>query len=115
MRDDLANRGVKISDARRDHYREPEGRLLRMKTNTVSSIVTVLALGASATPTPERNWLTHETAPSDASMLKDSSINFGSRARVRIYRPDGVYDIRNGHYERVPWGHEDADTETVDD
>ena len=49
----------------------------------------------------------------DRSALKDSAFNYGSRARVRIYRPDGVYDIRNGNYERVPWG--DGDTETRDD
>ena len=89
-----------------------------MKTNAIPSIVTVLALGASTTL--ERNWLTNEPdltagTASDVWKLRDSSINYGSRARVRIYRPDGVYDIRDGHYERVPWGHEDADTGTGDD
>ena len=91
-----------------------------MKTTTVSSIVTVLALGASATTALERNWLTNEPdvtsgTPSDPSMLKEFSINYGSRARVRIYRPDGVFDIRNGYYERVPWGDGDVDTDTLDD
>ena len=91
-----------------------------MKTNTVSSIVTVLALGASATTALARSWLTNEPdvmpgAASDTPTLRDSSINYGSRARVRIYRPDGVYDLRNGHYERVPWGHGDVDSETLDD
>ncbi|MFA6139932.1 MAG: hypothetical protein WC684_04345 [Hyphomicrobium sp.] len=91
-----------------------------MKTNTVSSIVTVLALGTTATTTLERNWLANEPdvtpgTPSDSSMLNDSSINYGSRARVRIYRPDGVFDIRNGYYERVPWGDGDVDTDTLDD
>ncbi len=46
-----------------------------------------------------RNWLSvpEVKAPIAADVLKfsDTSINFGPRASVRIYRPDGVYEIDN--------------------
>ena len=91
-----------------------------MNIKTVAAIAIVLAFEASATTAFARNWLTNEpdvtpAIAADTAMLKDSAINYGSRARVRIYRPDGVYDLRNGRYERVPWGHGDVDTETLDD
>ena len=93
-----------------------------MKSNSVPACAGafVLICLASATTALARNWLTSEpdvppAISEDRSVLKDSAFNYGSRARVRIYRPDGVYDIRNGNYERVPWGHGDGDTETRDD
>lgn len=91
-----------------------------MNTNTVSAIAIVLAFEASATTALARNWLTSEpdatpAITADTAMLKDSAFNYGSRARVRIYRPDGVYDLRNGYYELSPSGFVDADAETPDD
>jgi hypothetical protein len=93
-----------------------------MKSNSVPARAGafVLICLASATSALARNWLTNEpdvppAISEDRAVLKDSAFNYGSRARVRIYRPDGVYDIRNGNYERVPWGHGDGDTETRDD
>jgi hypothetical protein len=93
-----------------------------MKSNSVPAGAGALVLIclASATSALARNWLTNEpdvppAISEDGAVLKDSAFNYGSRARVRIYRPDGVYDIRNGRYERVPWGHGDVDTDTLDD
>jgi hypothetical protein len=48
-------------------------------------------------------------------MLKDSSIDYGSRVQVRIYRPDGIYEIRDGYYQLSPSGFGDAGAETSDD
>jgi hypothetical protein len=91
-----------------------------MNTNTVSAIAFVLAFEASATAALARNGLTNEpdVAPAitaDTAVLKDPAFNYGSRARVRLYRPDGVYDLRNGSYELSPSGFVDADAETLDD
>jgi len=88
-----------------------------MNTKTISAVATVLALGCSGTAAFARNWLTNEPeatfvpAP-DASTPRDASINYGPRARMRIYRPDGEFEIRNGNYERSPQGQGDLDTET---
>ncbi|KAB2940803.1 MAG: hypothetical protein K8F92_10345 [Hyphomicrobium sp.] len=91
-----------------------------MNTNAIFAIATVLALGGSATTSVARNLPTNEpgAAPATASgmsMPKDSSINYGSRAQVRIYRPDGIYDVRDGYYVLSPSGFGDADTDTPDD
>ena len=90
-----------------------------MNTNTIFAVATLLALGCFGTAALARNWLTNEpdatsVPPSDASTLRDSSINYGTRARVRIYRPDGEYEIRNGNYERSPSGQDDIDADTKD-
>ncbi len=91
-----------------------------MNANTIAAIATVLALGSSATTAVARNWVASEpdAAPAisaGASTLKDSSIDYGSRVQVRIYRPDGIYEIRDGHYHRSPSSFDDADTETSGD
>lgn len=46
-----------------------------------------------------RNWLAvpevKGTIAADVLTFSDTSINFGPRARVRVLRPDGVYEIDN--------------------
>jgi hypothetical protein len=90
-----------------------------MHTNIIVAFVTAFALGCFGTEAQARNWLTNEpdaTSPpfSDTSTPTDFTINFGTRARVRLYRPDGEYEIRNGRYERAPSSQGDVDTETKD-
>jgi hypothetical protein len=67
-----------------------------------TGLATVGLLVVSSLPTfaELRNWLVplpDTQLPAATSVLKftDTSINYGSRARVRIFRPDGVYDIDN--------------------
>lgn len=93
-----------------------------MKSNSVPACAGafVLISLASATTALARNWLASEpdTAPvigSGTSALKDSSIDYGSRVQVRIYRPDGIYEIRDGLYHLSPSGFDDADSERADD
>ncbi len=91
-----------------------------MDSKTIFAAATVVALGASATTAVARNWVASDpnAAPvldSGTSMLKDSSIDYGKRAQVRIYRPDGIYEIRDGFYHLSPSGFDDADTETSND
>jgi hypothetical protein len=89
-----------------------------MNIRTILAVATVLALGCFGTAALARNWLTNEpdasVPTSEPQMLDDSSINYGTRAHVRIYRPDGEYDLRNGKYERRRSGQGDLDTETTD-
>ena len=75
-----------------------------MDSKTIFAAATVLALGASATTALARNWLTNEpdttsVTAAGASKLTNFWIDYGPRARVRVYRPDGVYDIRKDDYE----------------
>ena len=75
-----------------------------MDSKTIFAAATVLALGASATTALARSWLTNEpdmtsVTAAGASKPTDFWIDYGSRARVRVYRPDGVYDIREDGYE----------------
>lgn len=67
-----------------------------------------------------RDWLAPVPGaepPAAAAILKfsDTSIDYGSRARVRIYRPDGIYDLRDGRYVPSRSGFGDADAEASDD
>ena len=44
-----------------------------------------------------RNWLAvpevKGTIATDVLKFTDTSINFGPRAQVKVYRPDGVYEL----------------------
>jgi hypothetical protein len=62
----------------------------------------LLVMGGHPTFAELRNWLAPvpDTLPAATDVLKfsDTSINYGPRARVRIYRPDGIYDVdSSGH------------------
>jgi hypothetical protein len=87
-----------------------------MDSKTIFTAATVLALGASATTALARNWLSNEpdttVTAAGASKLTNSWINYGPRARVRVYRPDGVYDVRKDDYELSPAILDGADTQT---
>ena len=84
-----------------------------------TGLATVSLLATSNFPSlAERDWLAPPPAAEQqtaADLLKvpDTSIDYGSRARVRVFRPEGIYDLRNGRYELSPSGVGDA--ETADD
>jgi hypothetical protein len=86
-----------------------------------TGLATVSLLAMSNLPSlAERDWLAplpgaQQQTAADVLKYPDASIDYGSRARVRIYRPDGIYDLRNGRYELSPSGFGDAGTETADD
>ena len=50
-----------------------------------------------------------------ASKLTNFWINYGPRARVRVYGPEGVYDIRKDDYELAPAMQDDGDSQTEGD
>ncbi len=66
-----------------------------------TALVTVGLLAMSNLPSwgQVRNWLavpeTKSTIASDVPKFVDTSVNYGPRAMVRIYRPEGVYEIDN--------------------
>jgi hypothetical protein len=96
-----------------------EGRLARMRTTITIAFATAFALGCFVTEGHARNWLTNEpdaiSPPfSDTSKPTDLTINYGPRARVRIYRPDGEYELRDGKYVRAPAVQGDVDAQTKD-
>lgn len=71
-----------------------------MERTTALAALCLLAVSSIASGAQTRNWLapipdTRETITADALTLHDNSINYGPRARVRLYRPDGVYEIDN--------------------
>jgi acetyl esterase/lipase len=85
-----------------------------MNTRIIFAVATAFALGCSGTAALARNWLTNQpeatAAPlSDQSTPTDITINYGARARVRLYRPDGEYEIHNGKYVRALSGSGDVD------
>jgi hypothetical protein len=93
-----------------------------MKSNSVPACAGafVLISLASATTALARNWLTSEPDATPAIIADtptpmDSAFNYGSRVGVRIYRPDGVYELRNGNFERSRSGFPDPEAETLDD
>ena len=93
-----------------------------MKNNSVPACAGafVLISLASATTALARHWLAGEpdatpAITADTATPMDSAFNYGSRAGVRIYRPDGVYELRNGNFVRSSSGFADPDAETLDD
>ena len=92
-----------------------------MNASIIFAFAIAFALGCFGTAAAARNWLTNEPdAPSvpfsDLATPPDITVNFGARARVRLYRPDGEYEIHNGKYERAPsvQGDADADARPMD-
>jgi hypothetical protein len=86
-----------------------------------TGLATIGLLAMSALPSlAERDWLAPAPggqSPAAVPVLKfsDTTIDYGSRAQVRIFRPDGIYELRNGRYELSPSGFGEADTDTADD
>ena len=86
-----------------------------------TGLATVSLLAMSNLPSlAERDWLAplpgaQQATAVDVLKYPDTSIDYGSRARVRLYRPEGIYDLRNGQYEFRPSGFGGAGTETADD
>jgi len=78
-----------------------------MDIKTGLASIGVLALSNLPTSAQLRNWLAplpdaKVPAMTDVLKFSDTSINYGSRARVRIYRPDGVYEIDNSELGASP-------------
>lgn len=86
-----------------------------------TGLATVSLLAMSNLPSlAERDWLAplpgaQQATAADVLKYPDTSVDYGSRARVRLYRPEGIYDLRNGLYEFHPSGFGDAGTGTADD
>lgn len=83
-------------------------------------LATVSLLAMSSLPSlAQRDWIappdTQPPAAAPALKFSDTTIDYGSRARVRLYRPDGIYELRNGQYELSPSGFGGVDTEISDD
>ena len=70
-----------------------------MVIKTALAAVGILAVSNFPSLGQVRNWLAlpdaKSTIASDVLTFTDTSVNYGSRATVRIYRPDGVYQIDN--------------------
>jgi len=74
-----------------------------MIIKTASAMAILLAMSDLPTAAQVRNWLAPlpsmpeagGTTTADVLTFMDTSINFGPRARVRVYRPEGVYEIDN--------------------
>jgi hypothetical protein len=67
-----------------------------------------------------RNWLAplpdaKLPVAADVLTFSDTSINYGSRARVRIYRPEGVYEIDNSQAGTAPATEGNRDSESTPD
>ncbi len=78
-----------------------------MVIKTALATMSLLALSDLPSLAQARNWLapvpdTKTTISADALTFSDPTINFGSHARVRVYRPDGVYDIDNSAITMPP-------------
>ena len=90
-----------------------------MDIKTGLATVSLLVMSSLPSFAELRDWLAPppEALPGIRDVLKysDTSINFGSRAGVRVYRPEGIYELRNGRYELSPSGFGGASTETTDD
>lgn len=71
-----------------------------METRTTFAAVVALALSGLAASAQTRDWLgpvtdKKPTVTADVLKFEDTSINYGPRARVRILRPEGEYEIDN--------------------
>lgn len=70
-----------------------------MDIKTGLATASLLAMSNLPSSAQIRNWLPLPDAKlpvaADVLTFTDPSMNYGPRARVRIYRPDGVYDIDN--------------------
>jgi hypothetical protein len=77
-----------------------------MVIKTALAAVGLLAMSNFPSSGQVRSWLplpdTKGTLAADVLTFTDTSINFGSRATVRIYRPDGVYEIDNSQAAEEP-------------
>ena len=76
-----------------------------METWTTFATVVVLAMSGLAVGAETRDWLgpapeKKDTVTADVLKFEDTSINFGPRARVRILRPEGAYEIDNSGAEK---------------
>ncbi|MFA5900016.1 MAG: hypothetical protein WC829_13000 [Hyphomicrobium sp.] len=69
-----------------------------MQINGVMTAAVFISMYVTATSAWARNWLA--PVPEARASISDSvltptgtAINFGPRARVRVYRPDGIYEM----------------------
>jgi hypothetical protein len=84
-----------------------------METSTTFATLVVLALSGLAASAQTRVWVgplpeKKETASAgEVLKFEDTSINYGPRVRVRVLRPEGVYEIDNTHAEKSDSGKTD--------
>jgi hypothetical protein len=69
-----------------------------MVIHTAAALASVVAIGVLTDVVEARNWLApvpdaQRPIGGDAVTFRDTSVLYGSRARVRIYRPDRVYEL----------------------
>jgi hypothetical protein len=92
-----------------------------MKTKTISAIAAVFVISCLASSATARDWLpkpdsnAHAAAVPYATRSADPYVNYGTRAQVRIIRPDGVYLLGNDYYQYGTEGPGVADREMKDD
>jgi len=70
---------------------------------TLASLVGAFAAAGFAAPAAARNWLEPLPANRDAITagalaLRDVPIRFGQRVRVRIFAPEGVYELDDADF-----------------
>jgi hypothetical protein len=92
---------------------------VEMVIHTAVALVSVVAIGVLTDVVEARNWLapvpeTQRPIGGDAVTFRDTSVVYGSRARVRIYRPDGVFDLNSDFTSDRVMEPGDADTDTTD-
>lgn len=71
-----------------------------METRTTFAAVVALALSGLAASAQTRDWVgpvtdKKPTVTADVLKFVDTSVNYGPRARVRVLRPEGEYEIDN--------------------
>ena len=74
-----------------------------MKSNSVPVSAGALVLSCLASSAMARDWLHNPSSPAapplpSVATLAVPFVNYGTRAQVRIIRPDGVYELGEDYY-----------------
>jgi hypothetical protein len=90
-----------------------------MVIHAAAALASVAAIVVLTDVVEARNWLapvpdTQRPIGGDAVTFRDTSVVYGSRARVRIYRPDGVYDLNSDFTSDRVIEPDDTDPDTTD-
>jgi hypothetical protein len=89
-----------------------------MKTKTISAVAAAF-VPCVASSAMARDWLHNPDANAPLALPSAATlapyVNYGTRAQVRIIRPDGVYLLGNDYYQYGTEGPGVADREKKDD